>query len=206
MKDILIKTSDNKGSNGVQEIIFVTTNKGKIAYAQENLKNIKVLPYNAELIEPRSDDLKEIAKQKVIQAYNIVKKPCIALDAGFFIREWNGFPRAYVNPMLETIGIKGIIKLMEGIEDRYCEFRECLAYYDGIEIRFFESKSPGMISHSIRGKEKENQWSELWYIFEPKNFDKTIAEFNEEDFVEYQRLEEITCMKKFGDWYELQNK
>jgi XTP/dITP diphosphohydrolase len=88
----------------MKEIIFVTTNKGKIASAQKDLNNIKVLPIEADLVEPRSDDLKEIAKHKVLQAYEIVKQPCIALDSGFFISELNGFPKAYVNHMLDTIG------------------------------------------------------------------------------------------------------
>ena len=73
-------------------------------------------------------------------------------------------------------------------------------------IKIFESKAPGMISECIRGRENENQWSELWYIFKPQNFNKTMAEFSEEDFIEYHRLEEMTCTKKFGDWYELQDK
>ena len=71
----------------MKEIIFVTTNRGKIASAQEHLSSTKLTPYEAELIEPRSDDIREIAREKVIQAYNIVNEPCIALDAGFFIKE-----------------------------------------------------------------------------------------------------------------------
>lgn len=188
----------------MKEIIFVTSNKGKIASAQKELKNIKVLPYDAELIEPRGDDIRKIAKEKVSQAYKIVKKPCIALDAGFFIKELNGFPKAYVNHTLETIGIKGILKLMENVEDRYCEFRSCLAYYDGENMKFFESKTPGSISKSVRGQDKENKWSDLWYIFEPNKFNKTLAEFTEEDFEIYNTLEEDSCIKKFGIWYSNQ--
>ncbi len=75
----------------MKDIIFVTSNKGKIATAQSDLKNIRVLPYEAELIEPRSDDIREIAEQKVYQAYEIVKKPCIALDSGFFIKALKDF-------------------------------------------------------------------------------------------------------------------
>ncbi|MEM5599078.1 hypothetical protein AAHB53_27350 [Niallia circulans] len=48
----------------MKEIIFVTTNKGKIASAEKELKNIKVTPIQEELSEPRTDDIKEIAKQK----------------------------------------------------------------------------------------------------------------------------------------------
>ncbi|GCD10513.1 non-canonical purine NTP pyrophosphatase [Clostridium tagluense] len=186
----------------MKKIIFVTSNKGKIASVQRDLKNIKVLAYNADLIEPRSDDIKEIAKQKVLQAYKIVKKPCIALDSGFFISELNGFPKAYVNHMLETIGIKGVLKLMEGISNRYCEFKSCLAYYDGINLEFFESKSPGTISESIKGNENENKWSDLWYIFKPEKFNKTLAEFSEDDFKIYDELKEDSYIRKFGIWYE----
>jgi XTP/dITP diphosphohydrolase len=187
----------------MKEIIFVTTNKGKVASAQKELTNIKVLPIEAELNEPRSDDIKEIAKQKVLQAYSIVKQPCIALDSGFFIKSLNGFPRAYVNHMLDTIGIEGVLKLLRDEENRECEFRSCLAYYDGEEMRFFESKSPGVIAEKIKGSENESKWSDLWYLFIPKHFQKTLAEFNEQDFMEYNRVKEASGMKKFGEWYSV---
>lgn len=185
----------------MKEIIFVTTNNGKVASAQKELTNIKVLPIEAELNEPRSDDIKEIAKQKVLQAYSIVNRPCIALDSGFFIEALNGFPRAYVNHMLDTIGIEGILKLLRDEENRECEFRSCLAYYDGEEMRFFESKSSGVISQEIRGSEYESRWSDLWYLFIPQKFNKTLAEFDESDFKEYNRVKEDSGMKKFGEWY-----
>lgn len=51
-----------------------------------------------------------------------------------FIHELNGFPRAYVNHALDTIGIEGILKLMKGVANRYCEFRSCLAFYDGDKL------------------------------------------------------------------------
>ncbi|GAA0115215.1 non-canonical purine NTP pyrophosphatase [Clostridium senegalense] len=187
----------------MKEIIFVTTNKGKIASAQRELKNIKVLPYNAELIEPRGDDIKEIAKQKVLQAYKIVKKPCIALDSGFFVEALNGFPKAYVNHMLETIGIEGLLKLMDKVENRTCTFKSCLAYYDGENMEFFESNDYGTLAHSIRENENNEKWSNLWYIFKPKGFLKTLAEFNEEDFLRYDNnSKDDTCIKKFGNWYD----
>lgn len=186
----------------MKEIIFVTSNKGKIATAQRDLENIRVLPYDALLIEPRNDDIREIAKEKVLQAYAMVKKPCISLDAGFFIHELNGFPRAYVNHALDTIGIEGILKLMKAVPNRHCEFRSCLAFYDGNKMKFFESKSPGKISESIRGRSTENKWSDLWYIFIPEGFSKTLAEFNDSDFVDYDKTKEDSCIKRFGVWYE----
>ena len=124
------------------EIVFVTHNTGKIKSAERCFKNLKFTTFNYELDEPRSDDIKEIATAKVKQAYDLVKKPCIALDTDFRIDALNGFPRAFVNFSLETIGIDGLLKLMENKENRECAFNECLAYHDGKEIHYFYGKHP----------------------------------------------------------------
>ena len=124
------------------EIVFVTHNTGKIKSAEKYFKSLKFITFNYELDEPRSDDIKEIATSKVKQAYEIVKRPCIALDTDFKINELNGFPRAFVNFALDTIGIEGILKLMEGKKNRECAFSECLAYHDGKKIHYFYGKHP----------------------------------------------------------------
>ncbi len=186
----------------MKEIIFVTTNQGKIESANKALDGIRVLPFNAELIEPRGDDIKLIAKEKVKQAFKITNKPCIALDAGFFIEAWNGFPKAYVNHTLETLKLEGILKLMENIENRKCEFRQCLAYYDGVNLETFESTSPGTMSEEIKGNDTAKKWSELWYIFKPLDFDKTLAELSEDEFIDYYKKAKPSSMKKFGKWFK----
>ena len=79
-----------------KEIIFVTHNKGKIKSEEKYFKNLKFTTFNYELNEPRSDDIKEIATAKVKEAFEIVKRPCIALDTDFRIDELNGFPMVYL--------------------------------------------------------------------------------------------------------------
>jgi len=186
----------------MKQIIFVTTNEGKLQSAREYIKDTEVISYKFELDEPRSDDVKYIAKKKVEQAYNILKKPCIALDAGFFIDELNGFPRAYVNPTLETIGIKGLIKLMEGVDNRDCHFKECLAYYDGIEFKTFESIHKCTMSGVIEDIEHERQWSELWKIVIPEGFSEVISLLSDEDFEKFRiNSDKNSCMGDFGEWY-----
>ncbi|MBZ9689710.1 non-canonical purine NTP pyrophosphatase [Clostridium estertheticum] len=51
-----------------KQIVFVTSNLGKIKSAQRDLEDVEVIQYNAELIEPRSDSIKEISKVKAMQA------------------------------------------------------------------------------------------------------------------------------------------
>jgi len=142
----------------MEEIVFVTHNKGKAKSAEKYFDNLKISTYDFELDEPRSDDVKEIATAKVMQAYKVVGKPCIALDTGFFIEALNGFPRAFVNFSLDTIGIDGILKLMQGKENRKCKFEECLAYYDGKEVRYFYGKHPGNLATKMQGVDRDGKW------------------------------------------------
>lgn len=188
-------------SRYANQIVFVTSNKGKIAYANALIEGAEVIQYDADLIEPRSDDVKAIAKEKVRQAYALTNKPCIAMDIGFFIEALKGFPRAYVNPVLETIGIEGIIKLMDGVDNRNCEFRECLAYYDGDRYEFFESVGKSTLSTVIRGTEKNDKLSDLWYIVIPENSQKTLAEFTEYDFESLKDLQQESSLSLFSKWY-----
>ena len=186
-----------------KEIIFVTHNQGKVKSAEKYFKDIKLSTINFELDEPRSDDIQEIAKAKVCQAYEMVKKPCIALDTDFRIDELNGFPRAFVNFSLETIGINGILKLMENKNNRACAFNECLAYHDGKNIHYFFGKHPGNLSNKIQGEDRKEKWSDLWYIFKPQGFDKTLAEMSTEDRKKTDGS--YSAMEKFAEWYQENN-
>lgn len=183
------------------EIVFVTHNKGKAKSAEKYFKNLKFTTYDFELDEPRSDSLKEIATAKVKQAYEVVGKPCVALDAGFYIEELNEFPKAFVNFTLETIGIDGILKLMDGVENRKCAFKECLAYHDGKEIHYFYGEHPGVLTFEKKVINNEEKWSDLWYVFIPEGYTKTLAEMSSEQRDERSK-EANSALKNFAKWYE----
>lgn len=187
----------------MEEIIFVTHNKGKVASANRDCKNINFKVFDYEVDEPRSESLQEIAKSKVEQAYKLIKKPCIAMDSGFFIEALNGFPKTFVNFSLETIGIEGILNLMKEKENRKCSFKECLAYYDGKEIKYFYGETKGELSKEILGQDRAKSWSDLWYIFKPQNFDKTMAQMSDEEReLRVKKDGSTSAFKVFADWYE----
>ena len=190
----------------MNEIIFVTHNKGKIATAQKKLQEIDFKVFEYDLEEPRSDDIKYISKYKVMEAYKLVNKPCISLDSGFWIDELNGFPRAFVNFALDTIGIEGILKLMEGKENRACRFTECLSYYDGEELQQFMGSHEGTLAEKILGKDSSEKWSDLWYIYKPSGYDKTLAEMTESERNNRKKYESVSSMEVFAKWYKENNK
>ena len=190
----------------MNEIVFVTHNKGKIASASKQLEGVKFKVFEYDLEEPRSDDIKYISKYKVMEAYKLVNKPCISLDSGFWIDELNGFPRAFVNFVLDTIGIEGILKLMEGKENRACRFTECLSYYDGKELQQFMGSHEGVLAEKILGKDSSEKWSDLWYIYKPAGYDKTLAEMTESERNNRKKYKSVSSMEVFAKWYKENNK
>lgn len=170
------------------KIHFVTTNSGKVASMQRNLDKakIKIIQEKINLIEPRSSDVKEIAKSKINEAYPQIKKPTMILDAGFYIKSLNGFPKAYVNFTLNTIGIEGILKLVKD-KPRECEFQECIAYLDETlnEPKYFIRHIKGTLSDKPKGVRQKHHWSDLALIFIPQGGDKTLGEMSLDEYSKY---------------------
>lgn len=186
----------------MEEVIFVTHNKGKIESAKRQLEQVNFKIFEYELEEPRSDDIKYISKYKVMEAYKLVNKPCISLDCGFWIDALNGFPRAFVNFALETIGLDGILKLMEGKENRKCRFTECLSYYDGKELYQFMGKHEGTLAEKILGNDTDKKWSNLWYIYKPFGYEKTLAQMTDEERANRKAYGSKDAMREFAKWYK----
>lgn len=190
-----------KKRDKMEEIVFVTHNPGKIEFAKKEFSEINWKLYEYELEEPRSEDIQYISKYKVEEAYRLVKKPCISLDCGFWIDALGGFPKAFVNFALDTIGIEGILRLMEGKENRTCKFNECLSYYDGKELRQFMGGHEGKLATQILGQDTKQKWSDLWYIYKPYGYEKTLAQMTEEERENRIPYRSVDSMTVFAKWY-----
>ena len=107
-----------------KQIIFVTGNEMKVRHANEALvgTDFELVAQKLDIIEPRAEDPKDVVIEKALQAIKIVNKPLIVEDSGIFIDYLNGFPKTFVHFAEETIGVKNIVKIMEGAENRNAEF------------------------------------------------------------------------------------
>lgn len=51
--------------------------------------------------------------------------------------------------------------------------------------------------------EKEEKWSDLWYIFKPKGFEKTLAEMDAKEREDRRKIDgSVQAMQEFAKWYE----
>jgi len=111
------------------EINLVTSNLGKVKEFKAILKDsIKINHINREYKELRSDDPEDIAKESAKRLAEELKKPIVVEDSGLFIEALKDFPGTCSSYIHKRIGLKGILKLMENVEDRSCFYRSAVSY------------------------------------------------------------------------------
>ncbi len=160
------------------EIHFVTHNSSKYEEASSIAKeyNMLVKWYDHEYEELQEDSLEIIAQRscsRVIQEKPELKALNFFLeDAGLFIEALNGFPGPYSAYAFKTINNDGILKLMEGKENRRAYFKSVIAFHNGKSIETFTGITKGSIIHSTIG----DKGFGFDPIFKPKDNEQTFAE------------------------------
>ena len=91
---------------------------------------------------------------------------------------------------------------MKSKKNRSCRFLECLAYHDGKEIHYFYGKHEGTLAKEIKGIERDEKWSDLWYIFKPYGYEKTLAEMTKDERNNRTRYKSVDSMNEFAQWFE----
>ena len=177
------------------ELFFVSSNENKFQETERILSNfgMQINFFKTTLEEIQSNDLNDIAEQKAINAYGIVKKPIIIEDDGLFIDSLNGFPGPYSSYVYDTIGNKGIMDLLENYQVRDAKFVSIIAYCDNDRgVKLFESSIPGKISPII----EKGGWG-YDPIFIPDGESKTYANVSDKDKFSHRSA----ALTKFSNWF-----
>jgi len=162
-------------------IFFATNNINKFNEARKVLAEYKIAVgmLRVKTLEIQSESLEEIAKTSVIEAFEKCNLPVIAEDAGLFIHALKGFPGPYAAYVYKTIGNRGLLQLMENVENRKAEFQSVIAHYSP------EFKSPTCFTGEATGEiTKEERKGDHKHgfgfdpIFKPANCNKTFAEMS----------------------------
>ena len=171
-----------------KEIFLVTSNPRKVEDYNRRLDNSNYIIKNVslDLNEGRSLDIKEIAELKLAQAKTLYPNERIIVeDQGFCIPALNNFPGPFVKVFLNSIGTKGLLKLMEGMEDRRANFVSVLAYFDGEKDHYFYDYEKGFLINEEKGSNIRG-WTEILYIYGRETFpDRSLAELNDQEWESY---------------------
>ena len=58
------------------------------------------------------------------------------------------------------------------------------------------------LSKNVLGNNTDKKWSDLWYIFKPFGYDKTLAQMSDEERKNRVKYEEVDAMREFAKWYK----
>jgi XTP/dITP diphosphohydrolase len=131
-------------------IYFVTSNKGKFVEAQAIFGDLvqKNIGYN----ELQVDTLEEVVDFGMEEVMARLKGSVMIEDAGMFIDCLKGFPGVYSAYVQKTIGNNGILRLMEGMDNRGAAFKSVVGYAEpGMEPVVFRGELKGDIGFEPRG-------------------------------------------------------
>lgn len=184
-------------------IFFATNNINKFDEARKVLAEYKIAMgmLRVKKLEIQSDNLEEIAKTSVLQTFEKCHLPIIVEDAGLFIDALNGFPGPYAAYVYKTIGNRGLLRLIENIENREAKFQSVIAYYSS-ELKSpicFKGEAIGEITREERkGKHKSGFGFDP--IFKPANSNNTFAEMSVAEKNRYSHRAMV--LRKFAEWYK----
>jgi len=133
---------------------FVTSNIHKFQEARSVLSEHKIATakLKVEAIEIQDDSLENIAKYSAQDAIKNCGLPVFVEDAGLFVEALGGFPGPYSKYVYNTVGLKGVLKLMKNIENRNAYFMSVVAFGSPDEQpTCFVGKVEGTISLEMRG-------------------------------------------------------
>jgi len=184
-------------------VFFATNNVNKFNEAREILaeKKIAVGMLRIKSLEIQSESLKEIAEASVTEAFAKYRLPIVVEDAGLFVDALNGFPGPYAAYVYKTIGNKGILKLVQRVNNRRATFKSVVAYQSA------ELRSPmcfeGVAKGEIISKERETD-SKMSFgfdpIFKPDSSDRTFSQMNIAEKCKVSHR--AAAFLQFAEWYK----
>ncbi|GAB4307616.1 MAG: XTP/dITP diphosphatase [Methanobacteriaceae archaeon] len=180
------------------KIKFITGNKHKVKEAKHIFENFGIEVEHLNLGYPEiQGKLTDVASFGAVDVSRRLKEPVIVEDAGLFIKALNWFPGAYSSYVQETIGNKGILKLMNNVNDRYAEFRSVVGFCkpNSEPVTFL-----GAVKGHISFKEKGNFGFAFDPLFYPEGYQKTFGELKTREKNKFSHRRK--ALEKFAMWYK----
>jgi len=183
---------------------FVTSNVHKFLEARSVLSEYKIAAakLRVEAVEIQDDSLESIAKYSVQDAVKNCGLPVFVEDAGLFVEALGSFPGPYSKYVYNTVGVKGILKLMKNIKNRNSYFMSVIAFGSPDE-------QPTCFVGKVEGKLSLQEQGTCGFgydpIFKPDDGDgRTFAEMktNEKNGVSHR----AEALRKFAQWYSSDSK
>ena len=184
-------------TGGKMKIYFLSSNKFKIQEVQSilNSTDIDVLAVSSKINEIQSDNMQEIAMDKVLKAFKEIGRPILVEQTGLLIKDFGNLPGGLTQIFWDSLQADKFSEIFSKIGSSEVTAKTVLAFCNGKHIHTFEGTIDGHIVNPPRGN-KDFQWD---CVFEPIGYNKTFAELGDEkNNISMRRL----ALNKFKTYLE----
>lgn len=177
---------------------FMTENQEKFREAESILRaqGIKIRQLKRAKVEIQDRSIEKIARHAIETALIHRSELLLVEDSGLFIDALRGFPGPFSSYVYETIGLEGVLGLLEG-RRRGAYFQTSIAVGSAsLQPRTFTGTVRGSISRKIVGS------AGFGYdpIFIPKGFRETFGQTSRE--FKNSHSHRARAFLKFAKWYK----
>jgi XTP/dITP diphosphohydrolase len=183
----------------MKSVWFLSSNNEKIIEIQKHLINfgIDVRGRQADIIEKEMGSHEEIAKEKARDATAMVGEPAIVEDTGLYLGAYGDFPGIHAKFIANTIGLEGILKLLEG-KERSAFFKTVVGYCEpGGAPMSFEGVCKGSISEEVRKPVLAKVPYDSFFI--PDGEQRTFSQMTKEEKAKYSHR--AKAVEAFAIWF-----
>lgn len=173
----------------MKDIFFVSKNKNKI---KEVLKFFKtfvpavavIKAYELEINEIQSEKLDDIAKDKVLKAFDLVRRPLFVEHTGLYIKNFGDLPGGLTQIVWDALKGEKFCEYFGKGNDTTAEARTVIAYCDGKTIELFKGTIRGKIADSPSRDDTEFEWD---CAFIPDGYTQTFAQLKEKQEISMRK-------------------
>ena len=135
-------------------------------------------------------------KSKALHAFALFKKPLVVEDTCLFLDAFPEFPGTYSKFMVRTIGLEGVLRLLEG-KKRGAVFVTLVAFVSGGGMRVFRGECGGRITKRIVPPVPGGLAYDA--VFIPDGEKRTFSKMTKEDKAKYSHR--ARAFGAFRKWY-----
>lgn len=150
---------------------FATGNNKKFveikAILGSSVKQVKI-----DLPEIQAIEAKKVVKEKLLVAFENLKKPVLVEDTALYIKAWHDLPGALFKWFASNLGDKKICEILKSEKNRKAVAEAVIGYYDGKRMKIFSGQIEGTLAKKPIGKYKFG----FDQFFIPKGYNKTFAQ------------------------------
>ncbi len=162
----------------MHKLTFITSNRGKFEELRARLDQVGIDSAQKQLRYPevQANSLLEVTEAAMgWLAAQDQKGPYVIEDSGLFIDDLRGFPGVFSAHAFATIGIAGILALLEDRTRRDARFESCIGYCDKEgNVSFFVGACHGTIALAPKG----DQGFGFDPVFKPEGSDRTFGQMD----------------------------